>query len=127
MLLLQQHRHGPTLDELLQNDPSICVEELPSDEAWCGTPDPSMYAAGTNHLTRDQLDAEVSKGNVVTLRQLKAHLAGASAEELDVRIRTCMSARMHATKLWLIGMQLHVTAYALTTCLYTHMEILAHM
>jgi hypothetical protein len=75
---------GPTLSEVLA-DGSFQVEELPSDEAWFGTPDPAIYTAGTNNLDKQQLAEEVAKGNVVTLRQLKQHLAQASDEELKVR------------------------------------------
>jgi hypothetical protein len=61
------------------------LQPLPSDEAWFGEPDPSIYAAGTNDLTKEQLAEEVTKGNVCTLRQLKQHLATASDKELEVR------------------------------------------
>jgi hypothetical protein len=61
------------------------LQPLPSDEAWFGEPDPSIYAAGTNDLTKEQLAEEVAKGNVCTLRQLKQHLATASDKELEVR------------------------------------------
>lgn len=63
----------------------IDLQPLPSDEAWFGEPDPSIYATGTNDLTKEQLADEVAKGNVCTLRQLKQHLASASDQELEVR------------------------------------------
>jgi hypothetical protein len=60
------------------------LQPLPSDEAWFGEPDPSIYAAGTNDLTKEQLAQEVAKGNVCTLRQLKSHLLTATEDELAV-------------------------------------------
>jgi hypothetical protein len=63
------------------------MQPLPSDEAWFGEPDTSIYAAGTNDLTKEQLEQEVAKGNVCTLRQLKQHLLTASDEDLEVRGR----------------------------------------
>jgi hypothetical protein len=63
------------------------MQPLPSDEAWFGEPDTSIYAVGTNDLTKEQLDQEVAKGNVCTLRQLKQHLLTASDEDLEVRGR----------------------------------------
>jgi hypothetical protein len=72
------------LDQILA-DGGFDLQELPSDEAWCGCPDPAVYAAGTNNLSKEQLAEEVAKGNVVTMRQLKQHLATASDEDLEVR------------------------------------------
>jgi hypothetical protein len=79
---------GPTLQELVDAG-LLDVQELPSDEAWFGEPDPSVYAPGTNDLTKEQLAQEVAKGNVATLRQLREHLEGASPEELQVRQCAC--------------------------------------
>lgn len=76
-------RHGPSIEEVLATG-DFEVHNLPSDEAWCGTPDASVYAPGTNHLSKAQLADEVAKGNVVTLRQLKQHLQAASEEDLEV-------------------------------------------
>jgi len=42
-------------------DGSFQIEELPSEEAWFGTPDPSIYAAGTNNLDKQQLADEVAR------------------------------------------------------------------
>lgn len=77
------HRRGPTLDDVL-DDSDFELQPLPSDEAWFGEPDPSIYAAGTNDLTKEQLAQEVAKGNVCTLRQLKSHLLTATEDELAV-------------------------------------------
>jgi hypothetical protein len=63
------------------------LQPLPSDEAWFGEPDPSIYAPGTNDLSKEQLAQEVAKGNVCTLRQLKQHLLTASESELEVSER----------------------------------------
>jgi hypothetical protein len=76
-------RRGPTLDDVL-DDSDFELQPLPSDEAWFGEPDPSIYAAGTNDLTKEQLAQEVAKGNVCTLRQLKSHLLTATEDELAV-------------------------------------------
>lgn len=65
-------------------DSDFELQPLPSDEAWFGEPDPSIYAAGTNDLTKEQLAQEVAKGNVCTLRQLKSHLLTATEDELAV-------------------------------------------
>jgi hypothetical protein len=82
--LLAACRKGPSIDEILAGG-SFDLQELPSDEAWCGCPDPAVYAAGTNSLSKVQLAEEVAKGNVVTLRQLMQHLATASEADLEVR------------------------------------------
>mgnify|MGYP001807364607 CR=1 FL=1 len=87
-----QHRRGPTLQEVLEEG-EYEMQPLPSDEAWFGEPDTSIYAAGTNDLTKEQLDQEVAKGNVCTLRQLKQHLLTASDEDLEVRARREMGPR----------------------------------
>lgn len=79
-------RRGPTLQEVL-DEGEFELQPLPSDEAWFGEPDPAVYAAGTNDLTKEQLQQEVAKGNVCTLRQLKQHLLTASEDELEVRGR----------------------------------------
>jgi len=76
-------RRGPTIQEVL-DEGEYELQQLPSDEAWFGEPDPAKYAPGTNDLTRDQLAEEVAKGNVCTLRQLKQHLTTATDEELAV-------------------------------------------
>lgn len=81
-------RRGPTQEEILA-DGDFHLSELPSDEAWFGTPDPAIYTQGTNHLTKQQLAGEVEKGNVVTLRQLKQHLETATPEQLQVSSTFC--------------------------------------
>lgn len=77
------YRRGPTQEEILA-DGDFEFSELPSDEAWFGTPDPAIYAQGTNHLNKQQLAEEVAKGNVVTLHQLKQHLSTATPEQLEM-------------------------------------------
>ncbi|KAF8072638.1 hypothetical protein HT031_000298 [Scenedesmus sp. PABB004] len=84
---------GPTPAEVLAGG-GFDVEALPSDEAWFGTPDPAIYAAGTNSLTKAQLAEEAAKGSVVTLRQLKQHLAAASDEELELWRKVLMVQRL---------------------------------
>lgn len=76
-------RRGPTLEDVL-DEGEYELQPLPSDEAWFGEPDPSIYALGTNDLSKEQLAEEVAKGNVCTLRQLKQHLLTASESELEV-------------------------------------------
>ena len=76
-------RQGPSLQDVL-DEGEYELQALPSDEAWFGEPDPAVYAPGTNDLSKEQLEAEVAKGNVVTLRQLKQHLLTATDQELEV-------------------------------------------
>lgn len=83
MLFSLTTRHGPTQEEILA-DGDLALSELPSGEAWFGTPDPAIHAQGTNNLNKQQLAEEVEKGNVVTLRQLRQHLEKATPEQLQV-------------------------------------------
>lgn len=77
-------RRGPTSLEDVLDEGEYELQPLPSDEAWFGEPDPSIYAPGTNDLSKEQLAEELAKGNVCTLRQLKQHLLTASESELEV-------------------------------------------
>ncbi len=61
-------------------------DNLPSDEAWFGTPDPDIYAAGTNALDKQQLEEERRKGNVLTLRDVRLAAEKAQGWELEVGV-----------------------------------------
>lgn len=118
LALFRSLRRGPTLQDVL-DEGEYELQPLPSDEAWFGEPDPSIYAAGTNDLTKEQLAEELAKGNVCTLRQLKQHLLTASESELEVRdfgqqqqqselavvcVSWCMCVTVYANARWCTGL-----------------------